>query len=268
MLPDADYQFYRIVGNRREGACQHPALLQAMYTAWMNGVDILNVSGGYEATENRELPSEREITKFADHGLTTVSALGNYIKDVVTEPTFPAKHPDVIGVSGYEPYCNSDKDNNGGEKPHQGYTFGSKSANNTSTADNNYCGYGSCQDGVCTASEECSLTETTWDGNVTPSDNSASPDVYAPVRYPVENGNRVTRKSGTSYSAPLVVATIGAALDDAKQAGRDPSPKELQIQLKKTGTPLTADDGYKPNAANLLTALKPDDLSVPSLEEE
>ena len=263
MLPEADYEFYRIIGTREEGACEHPELLQTMYTAWVNGVDILNISGGYEAPEGRELPSEREITKFAEDGLTTVSALGNYIENNVEDATFPAKHPDVIGVAGYEPSCNCSVNIGVGDETRHRYAFGPKSADEFSAGSNIYCGYQSYRDNMCNASDECSLTETAWDGNVT---EGAVPDIYAPFRYPVDDGNNINRKSGTSYATPLVVAALGAALDCAKQAGRPVSPAELQFQIKETGSPLTAADGHKPDAANLRTAILPDNSPVPSFE--
>jgi hypothetical protein len=256
-LPEATFQFYRVIGGRARDKRNFSDLLTAMSAARARGVDLLNISAGVpDAPTDPDSVARTEIGNIVKRGFAVVASCGNYLSETVTEMTLPAAAPEVIGISGYEPLCRCDPA--ALETPEDGrYTFGVSNIETTSM--DVYCGYETEVDDKCTFSEECSLEEALWSGNVDPLPDAGKPDVYAPVRYPAGDGKRPRMKVGTSYGAPIVTAALGRVLAAVADT-RDPGGTTLRTAVRETSRDLIGTTGNTLDASALLAELEPNSV--------
>jgi hypothetical protein len=249
-LPDAQYNFYRVVGGIEEEKRCSGYLVDAISDAKRHGCDFLNVSGGTQIDLSPEASSLFEANNALRRGLKIVSAAGNYLEDRVHDITYPASLSDSIAVKGYEPICSCTQENP--EPTSCRYTYSASSLSEIPESTKVYCSYSDYDSGTCAYSNQCSLRERCWSGNI--DSDSETESIFAPVIFPKMSNGQLRPARATSYSAPIVTAVVGRVLSNLKST-REPSAKEFNQEIQRTGAQLAGDEGKKPNAKALLEEL-------------
>jgi len=261
-LPDAEFRCYRVIGGEKRCDRTHDNLLKAITKAKDDGVDLLNVSAGYDLPADSRAPTSSELQNLVRRGPSIVSSAGNFLKEKVTDVTQPAASESVVAVGGYEPLCQCDPQLTSDDGKKVRYSFGRKPVSELPSSENIYCAYSAQDSGGCSASMHCSLDERLWEGNVSRNDKLDKPDVYCPVRYPAQKSGNIQRKIGTSYAAPIITSVIAKVLH-AIQDTRDPSGEEIRRKVKSTGVPISSGPHKKIDAEKLMSTLRVDQTQNP-----
>lgn len=226
-LPDATFDFYRVVRSDTADEVGPEFLVPAIQHAVDNSVDLLNVSAGVDGrVSGIRRVYERAVRRATEAGTTVVAAAGN-------DPDFarlgyPARLPGVVSVGGCLVRCNRF------EQDHSKDTRIWIERNGTEHGE--FCSARGCsRRSTCRGMYQAYEW---WSGNVEPT--GGDPTTLAPCFAVVVEDGEITEGYGTSFAAPYVTGALGRVQSD------DPSilgdPERVQRRVRETGREI----GYDP----------------------
>lgn len=210
-------------------------ILKPLERAATDGIDVLNVSGGWAHDHTREdcIVSD-VIADLGSNAPLIVAAAGNTSDGRVTTEAVNCPglidHGGVIAVGGCEILCPAG--------PHTDAPEGNLWIDMATIGvgpdviSRSYCSFLGC-DNFNDCHED--RIEQLWDFNVRPTDDK--PDVYAPVAYvhEINHGGKACLVPGTSFAAPIVSGMITTILSNLETW---PSNDELRQVVRESAVPM------------------------------
>lgn len=245
--------FYQAVNE--ENSLPIGSFSDAITTAIEDNVDILNISAGDPWPARVEAnPAVTEIKRALEEDITVVASAGNYNpEEQESKPPVhcPSAYDPVISVGGLVVNCPIEP----GEEPEQidddsigpYYVLRDDEYDDEYSPYNEvYCGGNGCIDGKsCITSQK----DDAWDFNPLPTGNK--PDVLAPMHVLFQNNENSPSqlsskfdaeeeefviKSGTSFAAPLVSASLANIFAEIKELNEEiPLPHKVREAVRAGG---------------------------------
>lgn len=241
--PGGTLKPYRVVRDlskirKKQKLIPNGKILNALQDAASDNTDLVNLSIGvlHDNEPGRTCggycPFALDIKNIVtSNELPLVVAAGNAGQDDPKDIHCPAMLNQTIAVGGMISVCRKDP-------------IDTKSAGHCWTRPNPadpynirgpLCGQRGCGNGA-SCDDHC--FEYQWSGNV--SFRHTTPDILAPVHYPVEMTNQpgANFRGGTSYAAPIVTALLGEIISELNQQGTTVSPTRLRQAIQNSGSPI------------------------------